>query len=61
MVDVEPRAHRRIGRVLGMQRHIVGHVSYCEGLSRMTPNPRLHRTLNQRRCACWFRAGEAER
>ena len=24
----------------------------------MTPNPRLHRTLNQRRFACWFRARE---
>jgi hypothetical protein len=25
------------------------------------PNHRLHRTLNQRRFACWFRAGEADR
>jgi hypothetical protein len=24
-------------------------------------NPRLHRTLNQRRFACWSRAGEADR
>jgi hypothetical protein len=27
----------------------------------MTSNPRLHRTLHQRCCACWCRAGEAER
>lgn len=28
----------------------------------MTHNPRLHRTLNQRGCACWFRAsGEEDR
>lgn len=30
-------------------------------LSVATPNHRLHRTLNQRRCACWLRAGEAGR
>ena len=27
----------------------------------VTPNHRLHRTLNRRRCACRFRAGEAKR
>lgn len=27
----------------------------------MTPNHALHRTLNQRRFACWFRAGEGKR
>jgi hypothetical protein len=26
-------------------------------VSPMTPNRALNRTLNQRRCACWFRAG----
>jgi len=27
----------------------------------MTPNHRLHQTLNQQRFTCWFRAGEADR
>ncbi len=33
----------------------------CDSSKAMTPNQALHRTLNQRRFACWFRAGEGRR